>query len=281
MGIVNRTPDSFFDGGVYMVDGVARARVEQLLLEGADIIDVGAESSRPNAPIVSASEQIERLGDLIPFAVERGAVVSIDTTSADVAAHAAEQGARMINSIALTPAAELARVAVEHDAALVLTHCRASTNAMEDFSVYADHAYGDVVTEVAQEWQDAAERAMAEGLGAHQIVFDPGLGFTKNAEQSLALAGRLEELKQRVAPHRVLVGASRKSYLANAVAQELGVEPPPPSERLGGSIAAALDAAARGADILRVHDVGVVRQALAYTRAIDAVEEGGAPCSRA
>jgi dihydropteroate synthase len=285
MGIVNRTPDSFFDGGAYMDDTAARARVEQLVLEGADIVDVGAESSRPNAPIVSAAEQIRRLGNIVELACDAGVVVSIDTTSAEVAEHAARQGARMINSIALTPAAELARIAKQHDASLVLTHCRASSNEMADFSVYADDAYDDVVAQVASEWLEAAARAQETGLAADRIIFDPGLGFTKNAEQSLTLAARLTELKRRVAPHRVLVGASRKSYVANAVARELGGEPPPPGDRLGGSIAAAIDCAARGADILRVHDVAVVRQALAYAAAAaaaaDVPAEGGPPCSRA
>lgn len=283
MGIVNRTPNSFFDGGAYLGDTAARARVDQLLREGADIIDVGAESSRPGAPIVSAGEQIERLGDLIAYASERvdGVIVSVDTTSADVAEHAARQGARMINSVALTPAADLGRVAAGAGADLVLTHCRdtaGSLNDMTDFSVYADDAYGDVVAEVASEWLEAAAAAERCGLPAERIIFDPGLGFTKNARQSLTLAARLDDLKRRVAPHRVLVGASRKSYVARTVADELGGEPPPPSERLGGSVAAALDCAARGADILRVHDVAVVRQALAYaaaTRAVDAKVRGG------
>lgn len=286
MGIVNRTPDSFFDGGAYMNDLPARARVEQLVLEGADIVDVGAESSRPGAPAVSAPEQIARLGDVIPIACRAGLVVSIDTTSAEVAEHALGQGARIINSVALAPAADLARLARVHDASLVLTHCRApkdrAINDMAGFSVYDDAAYGDVVADVASEWLEAAACAREAGLSNDRIIFDPGLGFTKNAHQSLVLAARLSELKARVAPHRVLVGVSRKSYVASAVAAQLGSAPPAPEDRLGGSIAAAIDCAARGADILRIHDVGVVRQALAYTAAaMAAAEQGGVPCSRA
>jgi dihydropteroate synthase len=291
MGIVNRTPDSFFDGGAYVDDGAARVRVEQLVLEGADIIDVGAESSRPGAPMVPASEQIERLGDIIPYASTLGVAVSIDTVSPEVAEHAVRDGATIINSIALTPAAELARVAVDLGASLVLTHARpgdpTTGNDMADFSVYDDAAYDDVVADVAEEWRGAAATAMAAGLPADRIIFDPGLGFTKNARQSLELVARLSELKQRLTPHRVLVGTSRKSYVANAIAAELGGEPPPPERRLGGSIAAAIDCANRGADILRVHDMGVVRQALAYNAALEDVDggtlrgEGGARCSRA
>ena len=285
MGIVNRTPDSFFDGGVYVGDGAARKHVEQLMLDGVDIIDVGAESSRPGAAVVSAGEQIDRLGDIIPFMKSRGAYVSIDTTSAEVASHAVRQGARMINSIALEPTRDLAAIAAAHDAELVLTHCRAATNDMADFSVYADDAYDNVVDEVADEWLEAAGVARAQGVPAERIICDPGLGFTKNAAQSLIVATHLAELKQQVAPHRVLVGTSRKSYVASAVAEQLGGAPPAPKDRLGGSVAAALDCAAQGVDIVRVHDVAVVRQALTYARAASGVaggrSAGGAQCSRA
>ena len=270
MGIVNRTPDSFFDGGSCLEDDAARARVAELVRAGADIIDVGAESSRPGAPAVSAQEQIERLGDCIAHAASLGVRVSVDTTSAEVADRGCLDGATMINSVALGPAAELARVARRHGADLVLTHCRGSMTEMGGFSSYADDAYGDVVVEVANEWLSAAREAEATGLEASRIVFDPGLGFTKNAHQSLELCARLAELKERVGGRRVLVGASRKSYLAQVTSELLGGEPPPPAERLGGSVAAALDSAGRGADILRVHDVAIVRQALAYWMAVGA-----------
>ncbi len=294
MGIVNRTPDSFFDGGVYLHDGAAHARVEQLVLEGADIIDVGAESSRPGAPVVSAADQIERLGDVIAMACRTGVLVSVDTTSPEVAEYAVREGAGMINSIALTPAGDLAAIAAHNDAFLVLTHCRASTNDMPDFSTYAEDAYVDVVDDVVSEWLAAAAIARSRGLPAERIIFDPGLGFTKSSGHSLSLAARLPELKRRVSPHRVLMGTSRKSYVASAVAHELGGEPPPPNERLGGSVAAAIDCARRGADILRVHDVAVVKQAVAYATAVDkaarhrvshpqnaVADQGGPPCSRA
>jgi dihydropteroate synthase len=266
MGIVNRTPDSFYDGGRLAHANDARARIDALVAEGADIVDIGAESTRPGAAPVPARQQIERLGDLIAWASSRGIFVSVDTTSAEVAAHALAQGARMVNSVSLEPAAELAGVAARAGADLVLTHCRGSMSDMRGFSSGADTDYGDVVLEVLREWRAAAAVAMAAGLAPERIVFDPGLGFAKNARQSLELAVRLHELKGRVG-HRVLVGPGRKSYLARAVAGELGGEPPPPHERLGATIAAALDAAARGADILRVHDVGAVRQAIAYAAA--------------
>jgi dihydropteroate synthase len=266
MGIVNRTPDSFFDGGRYEHERAARERIEALIAEGADIVDIGAESTRPGAPAVPAAEQIERLGDCVAWAAARGLCVSVDTTSAEVAEHAVGQGARMINSVSLEPAAELAAVAARSGAELVLTHCRGSMADMAGFSSGTDDAYGDVVDDVAREWAAAADRAVAAGLERDRIVFDPGLGFAKNARQSLELSRRLDELKARVG-HRLLVGPGRKSYLARAVAGELGGEPPAPGERLGATIAAALECAARGADILRVHDVAPVRQAIAYAMA--------------
>jgi dihydropteroate synthase len=276
MGIVNRTPDSFFDGGTCLGDDAARARVEELVAAGADWVDVGAESTRPGAPAISARVQLERLGDTIAFAASLGVRVSIDTTSTEVAERACADGATMINSVALAPAAALARVAHRHGADLVLTHCRGSMTEMRGFSSYAEAAYGDVVSEVADEWLAAAQAAEGAGLDGARIVCDPGLGFTKNAHQSLELCARLGEIKERVGGRRVLVGPSRKSYLAHITSELLGGEPPPARERLGGSIAAALDCAARGADILRVHDVVAVRQALAYATAVSAYAESTA-----
>jgi dihydropteroate synthase len=270
MGVINCTPDSFFDAS--RVRGVedAHARVERLLAEGADIVDVGAESTRPGAPAVGAAEQIARLGDLVPWAVARGALVSVDTTSPEVAAPALADGARMVNSVSLAPAAELGRLCAAHGASLVLGHARGPMRAMTGPSEWPEEDYGDVVADVARQWRGAAALALAAGLPPERLLCDPGLGFTKSAAQSLELCARLAELKRRVAPHRLVVGPGRKSYLAHAVARVIGGEPPPPEERLGATVAAALDCAARGADVLRVHDVGVVRQALAYATAVGA-----------
>jgi dihydropteroate synthase len=270
MGIVNRTPDSFFDGGQYLDDAAAHVRVDQLVEAGADIIDVGCESTRPGAPAVSAAEQKDRLGALIAYIASHHCRASVDTTSPEVAAHAVTQGATVINSVALEPAAELGRLAAQANADLVLTHCRGSMTAMAGFSAYADDAYGDVVDDVLVEWEEAARRAAEAGLSRDRLIFDPGLGFTKNAAQSLELCARLGELKRRLGGVRVLVGPSRKSYIATTVAAELGSAPPSPAERLGGTIAAVLDCVARGADIVRVHDVAETAQALAYAEAMGA-----------
>ncbi len=266
MGIVNRTPDSFFDGGSFMGDKAARARVQQLVADGADIIDVGGESTRPGAAAVPAEEQLNRLGNIIELVVSEGARASVDTTLPEVAQRALDSGATLINSVSLEPAAELGALAARCGAELVLTHCRGQMAAMRGFSNYSDDGYHDVVEQVAAEWKEAAQRALDAGLDADALLFDPGLGFTKNASQSLQLCARLAELKALVG-HRLLVGPSRKSYIAHTVATD-GATPPPPEQRLGGSIAAALDCAGNGADILRVHDVAEICQALKYMHAL-------------
>ncbi|MBM4375244.1 MAG: dihydropteroate synthase [Deltaproteobacteria bacterium] len=264
MGIVNRTPDSFSDGGRFVEDGAARSHVAALVRAGADVVDLGAESTRPGAPAVAPATQIVRLGALVGYAVSLGVTVSVDTTSPEVAAFALAEGARMINSVALAPARDLARLAARHGADLILTHCRGSMTEMAGFSRYPDDAYGDVVEDVAREWRCAAEEALSMGLPPERLWFDPGLGFTKNAAQSLELCARLDELKARV-EHPILVGASRKSFVAHAIANG---DAEGPEDRLGGSLAAALDCARRGADMLRVHDVRETVQALAYLRAV-------------
>ena len=282
MGIVNRTPDSFFDGGAYLDDNAARAHVSRLVNDGADIVDVGAESTRPGADAISAADQIDRIGDAIAWIVEAGAIACVDTTLPEVAAFAVERGATMINSVDLDPAAELAEVAARGGAALVLTHCRGSMTTMSGFSDYAEDGYEDVVEDVRREWCDARDAAVARGLEPGAILFDPGLGFKKSAVQSLTLCARLSELKQAIGGHRVLVGPSRKSYLAKTVAAvwreaadadaRSEIVEPAPEDRLGATIAATLDVASRGADIVRVHDVAPVRQALAYAAALAALD---------
>lgn len=271
MGVLNRTPDSFSDGGAFAGEAAAMERVRAMLAQGADIVDVGAESTRPGAPPVPDEEQIARLGGTIEGAARLGALVSIDTTSARVAAHALRRGARVVNCVDPSRAAELGGLCAERGAALVLMHCRGSMTGMPGFSAADDAAYGDVVREVAAELASAAEEAMAAGLGREEIVLDPGLGFAKNARHSLALVARLHELVALGFP--VLVGPSRKSFVANvAAAEEREAGGPgdvaPPGSRLGGTLAAVLACADRGARVVRVHDVAEARQALAVWRAI-------------
>jgi dihydropteroate synthase len=257
MGVLNTTPDSFFDGGRYTDAGAARAQVDRLATEGADIIDIGAESSRPGARPVPPSEQIERMSAALEHAVKLGLVVSVDTTSPEVADHALARGARIVNDVSCLADPALAGVAARHEATLVLMHCRGSMQEQAGFSAYPDDGYGDVVSEVRAELLDARARAAAAGLDPSRIWLDPGLGFKKNARQSFELLSRLGELSREGAP--LVVGPSRKSFLA-------AVDGAPPAERLGGTIAACLLAVERGAAVLRVHDVGAVRQALGVAR---------------
>lgn len=270
MGILNRTPDSFSDGGEHLDEHAARARVDALIAEGADIIDVGAESTRPGAPQIADAEQIARIGGIIRESAARGVIVSIDTTSPAVAAWALAEGASAVNSVALEPAAELGRVAARHGAALVLMHSRGPMEAMRGYSTYDDAAYGDVVADVAREWTAAADQAIAAGLPRQELILDPGLGFAKNARHSLAICARLAELTRLGFP--VLVGPSRKSFIAVAAGRKLADGAwPPPSARLGGTIAVTLACIARGAAIVRVHDVAALRQAITVCEALDRV----------
>jgi dihydropteroate synthase len=259
MGVCNVTPDSFSDGGRHFSGEAARARVDELLAEGADLVDVGGESTRPGAAPVPAKEQLGRVLDVVRHAVARGACVSVDTTSPEVAAACLDAGACVVNDVSCLRDVELAEVVAASGAALVLMHARGTQEAMRGFSEYPDDAYDDVVADVCREWTAAAGRARAAGVASRAIAMDPGLGFAKNARQSLAL---LRDLDDVVAAVRVpvVVGASRKSFLTLV---DAGASP---AERLGASLAAAVEAVERGASILRVHDVRATAQAVALTR---------------
>jgi dihydropteroate synthase len=257
MGVLNVTPDSFYDGGRYLEPAAARAQVDRLLAEGADIIDIGAESSRPGAAAVADDEQLARVTDALTYAVARGTLVSIDTTSPGVAERALVLGANIVNDVSCLADPELARVTARGGGTLVLMHARGPMSAQRGFSVYPDAGYGDVVLDVLGEWRSARDRAVAAGLASSDVWLDPGLGFAKNARQSFELLARLGELGHEGVP--VVVGASRKSFIAS-------VDGAPPAERLGGTIAACLAAVERGARVLRVHDVLATRQALAVAR---------------
>lgn len=253
MGVLNLTPDSFFDGGRYLEPAAAVARVERLARAGADIIDLGAESSRPGAPEVPADEQLRRLRPALEAALAAGLVTSVDTTSAEVANDVLARGAQLINDVSCLRDPALARVVSEHDAWLALTHVRGPMSEMKGFSTWPDDAYPDIVEDVAREWDLSRQKAVALGVKAHQLIFDPGLGYSKNARHTFTLLQKLQSFRRLGVP--ILVGPGRKSFIS-------AVDPSPPDERLGGTIAASLAAARQGADLLRVHDVYEVRQAL-------------------
>jgi dihydropteroate synthase len=261
MGIVNVTPDSFSDGGAFFD---ARAAVEhglRLAAEGADILDVGGESTRPGAAPVPAEEELRRVVPVVrELAGRAGVPVSVDTTKASVAQAALEAGAALVNDVsALRFDPELGAAIARAGAGLVLMHMRGEPRTMQD----APH-YDNLLAEVAAELREGLARAAAAGVDPGKTLVDPGIGFGKTLEHNLELLDRLEELAALGRP--VLVGPSRKSFIGRVL--DL-----PPAERLEGTIAACVLAADRGAHLVRVHDVGPVRRAL---RVADAVAAGGA-----
>lgn len=265
MGIVNVTPNSFYDGGRYEAREAGRERVVRLLAEGADIVDIGGESSKPGAPAVSARDQIDRIAAALDQAASERALISIDTASAEVAEHALARGAHIINDVTCSSDPELARVVARHDAWLIVSHARAHQSKMAGFSEWPDYAYADVVADVRRELEGARERALASGMHPERIWLDPGLGFSKNARHSIELLARFGELARG---RTWVVGTGRKSFISSVHAS-------PPEERLGGTIAASLWASRHGAHVVRVHDVAQVRQAFAVEAAL-----GGASVSR-
>jgi dihydropteroate synthase len=259
MGVLNVTPNSFYDGGRYLGPEAALAHVDALADAGADIIDIGGESSKPGAHAVPAAEQLARIEPAVRAAVSRGVLVSIDTTSPEVAERTLSLGAAIVNDVSCLSDPELARVTARHGAVLILMHARGHMQDMAGFSRYPDTGYGDVVADVLCEWRAARDRATAAGVRRDDVWLDPGIGFAKNARHSYAVLSGLARLTGEGVP--VVVGASRKSFIS-------AVDAAPAEQRLGGSLAACLLAAEQGASVLRVHDVRETRQALAVAHAI-------------
>jgi dihydropteroate synthase len=259
MGIVNVTPDSFYDGGRYQALDAARERVARLLAEGADILDIGGESSKPGAPRVSSEQQIERIGGALDAALARGALVSVDTASPAVASFALGRGAHVINDVTCLADPELASVVARHEAFLIVSHARAHQSEMRNFSEWPDSDYSDVAAEVRRELAAARERAVERGVRRDRVWFDPGLGFSKNARHSIELLSRVAELGAEGTP--IVVGAGRKSFIQS-------LDGSAPADRLGGTIAASVWASRHGAHFVRVHDVAPVRQALLVEAAL-------------
>jgi dihydropteroate synthase len=263
VGVCNVTPDSFSDGGHHLRYEAACQRVDELLAEGADSVDIGAESTRPGAVCVAPEEQLARMLEVVRYAATK-ACVSVDTTRPEVAEACLEAGAVAINDVSCLADPRLAEVAARAGATLILMHARGSQAEMRGFSVYPDNGYGNVVEDVLSEWNRAADLAVSRGLARDALVMDPGLGFAKNAQQSLLLLRRTGELVSRL-DVPVLVGASRKSFLRVVDADA------PPTERLGASVAAALHATRQGAQLVRVHDVRATRQAIDLFELTDGV----------
>ena len=243
MGILNVTPDSFSDGGRYIEPGPAIERGLQMARDGADILDIGGESSRPGAEPVSTAEEIRRVVPVLTgLAAASDVLLSVDTTKAEVAEQALAAGAHIINDIsALTADPAMPEVARRHRAGVVLMHMQGTPRTMQ-----AGPAYGDVVEEVARYLADRVRSLADAGLDPSRVVVDPGLGFGKTVEHNVALLRGLPRLARLGRP--VLVGASRKSFLGHLTGRAV-------DERLAPSLAALAFAVQQGAHILRVHDV--------------------------
>ena len=257
MGIVNVTPDSFSDGGRYLESGAAIEHGRRLLAEGADVLDVGGESTRPGSEPVSAEEELSRVIPVIE-ALAGEAPLSVDTAKAEVARAAIAAGATMVNDVtALRGDPEMAGTCAEGGVEVVLMHMLGTPKTMQD-----DPHYGDVVSEVLDFLAERVAEATAAGIEQSRIWIDPGIGFGKTVAHNLALIARLDRLTRLGRP--VLVGASRKSFLGaiTGVAE--------PRDRLAGSLAAALIAVERGARVVRVHDVAATVEALAVAAAVAA-----------
>jgi dihydropteroate synthase len=256
MGVLNITPDSFSDGGQFLDPAAAIAYATVMAGQGADIIDIGAESTRPygGAKPVSTVEELTRLERVFPAVVKLGLPVSIDTIKAEIASWAIDQGAAIVNDVwGLQRDFEMAPLVAARGVPVIVMHNRDTVDAMVDI-------VADVIGFFARSL-DIADRA---GIAREKIVLDPGIGFGKTPEQSIACIARLGEFKRFGLP--LLVGASRKRFI-NAVT------PAPPDERIGGSIAAHLMAVENGAAIVRVHDVAETMQALRVKAAIDRTKE--------
>ena len=252
MGVLNITPDSFSDGGAFIAPALALARARAMIADGAGIIDIGAESTRPykGARPVTAAEELARLKPVLPEVVALGVPVSIDSMKAEVVAFALAQGAAIANDVwGLQGDADMAPLIAARGAPVIVMHNRDSV----------DPAI-DIVADMKAFFLRSLDVAAKAGIARDKIVLDPGIGFGKTGEQSMTALARLRELDMFGLP--ILVGASRKRFIAS-------VSPSEPSERLAGSIAAHLIAAQRGARIIRTHDVAETLQALRVAHAIE------------
>ena len=249
MGIVNVTPDSFYDGGRHADAGAAMAHCDRLLAEGADMLDIGGESTRPGASTPSCSEELARVLPVLRHAVTLGVPISVDSSRPEVMRAALDAGADIVNDVrALQRPGALACLAAHPRAGVCLMHMQGEPGTMQ-----AAPVYGDVVLEVAAFLAARSQALVEAGIARERIAVDPGIGFGKTVAHNLALLARQRELLRLGLP--LLVGWSRKSALGAVTGRPVG-------ERAAASIAAALLAAQRGAAVLRVHDVAATVDAL-------------------
>jgi dihydropteroate synthase len=249
MGIINVTPDSFSDGGLFLDPERPIEHGRRLAAEGADLLDVGGESTRPGAAAVDSAEELGRVAPVLAGLEGVDSTISIDTSKATVAASALDAGASMVNDVtALRSDPELADLCADRDCGVVLMHMQGSPRTMQE-----NPTYDDVVEDVRAFLGQRIEFATAAGIDESRIWVDPGIGFGKTVEHNLELLRRIGELTELGRP--VVVGPSRKSFIGKLTGREV-------TDRLGGTIAACTLALAGGAEVFRVHDVIEVGQAL-------------------
>lgn len=260
MGILNVTPDSFSDGGRYLEPRRALSHALRMQAEGADLIDVGAESTRPGARPVSLKEELSRLMPVLERLVPRLQVpISVDTAKAGVARRAVEAGASMINDVTALRDPRMPEVVARAHVPVILMHMRGTPRTMQHRATYRR-----LLPEIQQELRGALKRALSAGIPRRNILIDPGIGFSKDAQQNLLLLKRLSVFKRMGLP--IVVGPSRKSFLGQVTGRAVG-------DRLFATAAAVAISVANGADVVRVHDVGAMRQVANLAWAIARAEE--------
>jgi dihydropteroate synthase len=255
MGVVNVTPDSFSDGGLFLDSARAIERGRELIGQGADLLDIGGESTRPGAAAVSAEQELERVGPVIEGLAADGTPISIDTSKLAVAEAALDAGAAMVNDVtALRVEPQIAGLCAERGAELVLMHMQGTPRTMQE-----NPAYDDVVDDVKAFLSERMEFARGEGVAEERIWLDPGIGFGKTVEHNAELLRRLRELTELGPP--LVVGTSRKTFIGKIGGAEV-------DQRLGGTVASCAIAFANGARMLRVHEVREVREGMQVAAAI-------------
>ena len=267
MGVLNVTPDSFSDGGAYLEVDSAIVHAKTMVAEGATILDIGGESSRPGAEPVPIDVELDRVLPVIRAlkSEQLNVPISIDTTKAGVAQEALEAGAHIINDItALQGDSAMADVAVEMEAGVILMHMKGTPRTMQQTPYYED-----VVKEIYDNLEEWIDRAVDKGIEPNRIIIDPGIGFGKTTEQNLQILKKLSVFKQLNRP--ILIGTSRKSFIGNL----LDV---PVTERVEGTIATVCWAIVQGVDIVRVHDVKAVSRAVKMIDILSRTKECAKEC---
>lgn len=249
MGILNVTPDSFYDGGWHFDNANAQKRIEEMIAQGAEIIDIGGESTRPGSKPVTVEEELERVIPAIRFISKISDIpISIDTQKAKVAKKAVEAGACVVNDVGGLRNTEMIQVVAEMQIPVIIMHMQGTPENMQQ-----NPQYGDPVEDIKEWLEERIKAAEMAGIKRSDIIVDPGIGFGKNLKHNLEILGRLDKFKGMSGG--VLLGASRKSFIGMMSGNEEG-------ERLTGSLAAAIMGATTGADLVRVHDVKETRKAI-------------------